>query len=40
LEARENTGDVAAAKAALADGEEPVPWEKLKAELDAVHGLD
>ena len=41
LEARENAEDLAAAKEALADiaaGEQPVLWETLKAELDALHG--
>ena len=40
LEAREAAEDLAAAKAALADGEQPVPWEQVKAKLDAVHGID
>ena len=38
LEARENAEDLAAAQAALARiaaGEQPVPWETVKAELDA-----
>ena len=42
LEARENAEDLAAAREALAEiaaGETPIPWEKLKAELDALHGL-
>jgi hypothetical protein len=39
LEAREEAEDLAAARAALADGEAPVPWEQVKAELDAVHGI-
>ena len=38
LEARENAEDLAAAREALADGGAPVPWEKLKAELDILHG--
>ncbi len=38
LEARENAEDLAAAREALADGGAPVPWEKLKAELDVLHG--
>jgi hypothetical protein len=41
LEARENAEDLAAAREALANiaaGEQPVPWEKLKAELDVLHG--
>ena len=37
LEARENAEDLAAAREALADGGAPVPWEKLKAELDVLH---
>ncbi len=37
-EARENAEDLAAAREALADGGAPVPWEKLKAELDILHG--
>ncbi len=39
LEARENAEDLAAAQAALADGEAPVPWEQVKARLDALHGI-
>ena len=38
LEARENAEDLAAAREALADGGAPVPWEKLKADLDILHG--
>ena len=41
LEARENAEDLAAAREALGDiatGEQPVPWETLKAELDVLHG--
>ncbi len=38
LEARENAEDLAAAREALADGGAPMPWEKLKAELDVLHG--
>ena len=38
LEARENAEDLAAAREALADGEAPVPWEDVKARLDALHG--
>ena len=41
LEVREEAEDLAAAREALAEiaaGEEPVPWEKVKAELDALHG--
>ncbi|KAB2644410.1 MAG: hypothetical protein DVB27_12210 [Verrucomicrobia bacterium] len=37
-EARENAEDLAAAREALADGGAPMPWEKLKAELDVLHG--
>jgi hypothetical protein len=40
LEAREDAEDLAAAKEALADGEAPIPWEEVKARLDAVHGID
>jgi hypothetical protein len=43
LEAREDAEDLAAAREALADiaaGEQPVPWEQLKAELDALHAQD
>lgn len=41
LEAREDAEDLAAAREALQrveGGEETVPWEKLKAELDVLHG--
>ena len=41
LEVREEAEDLAAAREALAEiaaGEKPVPWEKVKAELDALHG--
>lgn len=40
LEARELAEDLADAKAALADGEEAVPWEEAKARLNAIHGID
>jgi len=40
LEAREDAEDLAAAREALADGEAPIPWEEVKARLDAVHGID
>jgi hypothetical protein len=40
LEAIENAQDLADAKAAIAEGEQPVPWEEAKARLDAIHGLD
>lgn len=39
LEAREEAEDLAAAREALADGESPVPWEQVKARLDAIHGI-
>ena len=39
LEAREEAEDLAAAREALADGEAPVPWEQVKAKLDALHGI-
>jgi hypothetical protein len=41
LEAREEAEDLAAAREALAEiaaGEKSVPWEQVKAELDALHG--
>lgn len=40
LEAREDAEVLAAAREALADGEAPIPWEEVKASLDAVHGID
>ena len=40
LEAREDAEDLAAARAVLADGEAPIPWEEVKARLDALHGID
>jgi hypothetical protein len=43
LQAREDAEDVAAAREALAriaSGERPEPWEKVKADLDVVHGHD
>jgi hypothetical protein len=40
LEARENKEDLAAAREALADGETPIPWEDVKARLDALHGIN
>ncbi len=39
LEARENAEDLAIARATLADGEQPVPWEQVKSKLDAIHGI-
>lgn len=41
LEAREQAEDLAEAREALAEiaaGEKPVPWEQVKAELDALRG--
>ena len=41
LEAREAAEDLAAGREALAEiaaGEKTVPWEKVKAEMDALHG--
>ena len=43
LEAGENAEDLAAANEALANiaaGEQPMTWEKLKADLNGVHGND
>jgi len=40
LEDIENAPDIAAAREALADGEQPVPWEEAKARLDGIRGLD
>ena len=39
LEALENAADLKAARAALAESGEPVPWEQVKAKLDAQFGL-
>ena len=39
LEALETTADLAAAHAALAEVEEPLPWEQVKAKLDAQFGF-
>jgi hypothetical protein len=39
LEALENTADLKAARDALAESEEPLPWEQVKAKLDAQFGL-
>jgi hypothetical protein len=39
LEALENAGDLKAARAALAESEEPLRWEQVKAKLDAQFGL-
>jgi hypothetical protein len=35
LEALENVADLKAARNALAESEEPLPWEEVKAKLDA-----
>ncbi len=39
LETLENAADLKAARAALAGSEEPLPWEQVKARLDAQFGL-
>jgi hypothetical protein len=39
LEALENTADLKAARDALGESEEPLPWEEVKAMLDAQFGL-
>jgi hypothetical protein len=39
LEALENAADLKAARDALAESEEPRPWEQVKAKLDAQFGL-
>ncbi len=39
LEALENTADLKAARDALAESEKPLPWEQVKAKLDAQFGL-
>ena len=39
LEALETTADLAAARAALGEVEEPLPWEQVKAKLDAQFGF-
>ena len=39
LEALENAADLKAARDALAESEEPLPWEEVKAKLDAQFGL-
>jgi hypothetical protein len=38
LEALENTLDLKAARDALGEAEEPIPWEEMKARLDAQFG--
>ena len=39
LEELENAVDVKAAREALVEGEEPLPWSEVKARLDAKFGL-
>ncbi len=39
LEALENTADLKAAHEALAESEEPLSWEEVKAKLDAQFGI-
>jgi hypothetical protein len=39
LEALENAADLKAARDALSESEEPLPWEQVKAKLDAQFGL-
>jgi len=39
LEALENAADLKAARDALGESEEPLPWEQVKARLDAQFGL-
>jgi hypothetical protein len=39
LEALENAADLKAARDGLAGSEEPLPWEQVKAKLDAQFGL-
>ena len=39
LEALETTADLAAARAALGEVEEPLPWEQVKAKLDGQFGF-
>ena len=39
LEALENAADLKAARDALAEAEAPLPWERVKATLDAKFGL-
>jgi hypothetical protein len=39
LEALENAADLKAARDALGESEEPLPWERVKAKLDAQFGL-
>ncbi len=39
LEALENAADLKAARDALGESEEPLPWDQVKAKLDAQFGL-
>jgi hypothetical protein len=39
LEALENAADLKAARDALGESEEPLPWEQVKARLDAQFGF-
>ena len=39
LEALENTDDLKAAREALGEANEPLPWEQVKARLDAQFGF-
>jgi hypothetical protein len=39
LEALESAADLKAARDALGESEEPLPWEQVKARLDAQFGL-
>ncbi len=39
LEALENAADIKAARDALSESEEPLPWEQVKARLDAQFGF-
>lgn len=39
LEALENAADLKAARDALGESEKPLPWEQVKAKLDAQFGL-
>ena len=39
LETLENVADLKAARDALVEGEQPLPWERVKAKLDAQFGL-
>lgn len=39
LEALENAADIKAARDALSESEEPLPWDQVKARLDAQFGF-